>query len=63
MELEKQLSEKNAIANYFTMQLIPKYLDKTIRSCSQNNNHKINEDKHNDTQLEKEYPLKNSHYR
>ena len=55
IELENQLSEKNAIINYSTKQLIPKPYDKTICSCSHNNNHKtkINKDKDNDTQLEK----------
>ena len=56
VELENQLSEKNAIINYLTMQLIPKSQYKTICSCSNNNNHKakINKNKDNDTQLEKE---------
>ena len=56
IELENQLSEKNVIINYLTMQLIPKSQDKTICSCSHNNNHraKINKDKNNNTQLEKE---------
>ena len=56
IELENQLSEKNAIINYLTMQLIPKSQDETICSCSHNNNHKtkINKNKDNATQLEKE---------
>ena len=56
MELEKQLLEKNAIINYFTLELIPKSQDKAICCCSHNDNHKnkINKDKDNDTQLEKE---------
>ena len=58
MEFEKQLSEKNAIINYSTMQLIPQSQDKTICNWSHNNNHKnkIKKDKDNDTQLEKEDP-------
>ena len=41
--------------NYLTMQLIPKSQDKTICSCSHNNNHKsnIDKDRDNDTQLKK----------
>ena len=56
MELEKQLLKKNVTINYLTMQAIPKYWDKTILSCSHKSNHKnkINEDKDNNTQLEKE---------
>ena len=55
IELENQLSEKNAIINYLTMQLIPKSQDKTICSCSHNTNYKIkiNKDKGNNTQLNK----------
>ena len=55
IELENQLSEKNAIINYLTMQLIPKSQDKTICSCNHNTNHKIkiNKDKGNSTQLDK----------
>ena len=58
MEYEKQLSEKNAIINYLTMQLILQSQDKTICNCSHNINHKnkIKKDKDNDTQLEKEDP-------
>ena len=40
IEFENHLSEKNAIIDYSTMQLIPKSQDKTICSCSHNNNHK-----------------------
>ena len=60
IEFENQLSKKNAIINYLTMQLIPKSYDKIICSCSHKNNHKIksNKDKDNDTQLEKEDSLK-----
>ena len=56
MELEKQLLENNAFINYLAIQLIPKSQDKTIGCCSHNDNHKnkINKDKDNDTQLEKE---------
>ena len=56
IELENQLSEKNAIISYLTMQLIPKSQNKTICSCSHNNNHKtkINKEKDDNTQLEKE---------
>ena len=55
-ELENQLSENNPIFSYLTMQLIPKSQDKTICSCCHNNNHKtkVNKDKENDIQLEKE---------
>ena len=55
IELENQLSEKNAIINYLTMQLIPKSQDKTICSCNHNTNHeiKINKDKGNSIQLDK----------
>ena len=55
IELENQLSEKNAIINYLTMQLIPKSQDKTICSCNHNTNLKIkiNKDKGNSIQLDK----------
>ena len=56
MELKKQLLEKNAIIKYLRMQLIPKSQDKTICCFTHLYKHKnkINKDKDNDTQLEKE---------
>ena len=60
IELGNHLSEKNAVINYLTMQLIPKSQDKEICSCNHNNNHKnkINKDEDSDTQLEIEDPSK-----
>ena len=57
MESKKHLLEKNAISNYLMMQLIPKSQDKTICCCIHLNKHKnkINKDKDNNTQLEKEH--------
>ena len=55
-ELEKQLLEKNAVINFLTLQLISKPQDKTTCKCSHNKNYQngINNDKENDTALEKE---------
>ena len=62
--LENQLAEKNAIINYLTIQLILKFQNKTIWTCSSNNNQntKINKDKINDTQREKEYSSNSRDY-
>ena len=57
-ELEKQLSEKNAVIDFFTSQFITKPLDtSTDKNISYNNNHQItngnNKYNHHDTPMEK----------
>ena len=58
LELEKQLSEKNAVTDILTSQLITKPLDtSTNKNISDNNNHQItngnNKYNHHDTPMEK----------
>ena len=58
LELEKQLSEKNAVTDILTSQLITKPLDtSTNKNISDNNNHQItngnNKYNHHDTPVEK----------
>ena len=62
--LGNQLAEKNAIINYLTIQLILKFQNKTIWTCSSNNNQntKINKDKVNDIQRKKEYSSNSRDY-
>ena len=57
-ELEKQLSEKNAVIDFLTTQLITKHLDtSTNKDISDNNNHQITNGNskydHDDTPREK----------
>ena len=57
-ELEKQLSEKNAVIDFLTLQFIIKPLyTSTNKNISDNNNHQITNDNikcnHHDTPMEK----------
>ena len=56
-ELEKQLSEKNAVIDFLTSQFITKPLDTSTNNISDNNNHQItngsNKYNHHDTLMEK----------
>ena len=56
-ELEKQLSEKNAVIDFLTSQVITKPLDTSTNNISDNDNHQITNDNnkydYHDTPMEK----------